>query len=182
MTAEGNNNIKNIYARGADDGFLLGVYFVAMLLLSALGFKVPAVNLLASAMAVGVPVLCYIFMRRSQRAAHGLLTFSALWMHGIVTFACGSLIFGAAGLVYLKWIDPQFLLHAIDSALEFYRNAEGAGAQAAAEELEMIKQNSGLISPLNVAFGWMWLGMFSGSLLSMLVAGLVKLRKPGRYK
>ena len=53
MTAEGNNNVKNIYARGADDGFLLGVYFVAMLLLSALGFKVPAVNLLASAMAVG---------------------------------------------------------------------------------------------------------------------------------
>ena len=84
--------------------------------------------------------------------------------------------------MYLKWIDPQFLLHAIDSALEFYRNSEGAGAQAAAEELEMIKQNSGLISPLNVAFGWMWLGMFSGSLLSMLVAGLVKIRKPGRYR
>ena len=92
MTTDGNNNVKNIYARGADDGFLLGVYFVV----------------LASAMAVGVPVVCYIFMRRSQRAAHGLLTFSALWMQGIVTFACGSLIFGAAGLVYLKWIDPQF--------------------------------------------------------------------------
>jgi len=173
---------KSIYARGADDGFLLGAYFVVLFLLSVLGFGVPVVSIAATVMALGVPLLCFFFLRRSQVAAHGLLTFSALWMQGIVMFGCASLIFGAAGLVYMKWVDPDFVMRAVDAAIGLYDGVESDGAKAAAAELELVRQNPELISPVNVAFGWMWLGMFSGSILSMVVAAVVKLRRPASYK
>lgn len=168
---------KNIYARGADDGFWLGLYLCALFFVCTLSLTATWLNVVAFGLIVGVPPLIYFFLRRTHVAAHGMTVFSALWMQGIVTFACGCLILGAVSFVYLRWVDPDLIRRALLQAIEVYESTPGEAAEAMASELKMISNAKAILAPLNVAFGWMWLGMFSGSLLSMLMAGVVKLRR-----
>ncbi len=169
--------IKNIYARGADDGFRLGLYLSVMFFLAVASLSVPLLNMAVVVMALGVPVLTYVFLRRTHVAAHGMTVFSALWMQGITTFACGSLLFGAVSLIYMRWINPGFMLDVLNAGVDYYSAAGTEGAKAIADELQRIINSKAIPTPLNVTFGWMWLGMFSGSLLSMLVAAVVKFKK-----
>lgn len=169
--------IKNIYARGADDGFWLGLYFSMLFGVTVMSLSVPLLNLVAIVMGFGVPFMTYFFLRRTHIAAHGMTVFSALWMQGITMFACGSLIFGAVSFIYLRWIDPGFLLRILQAGVDYYNASSSEGAQMLASEFQMIIDSKMMPSALNVAFGWMWLGMFSGSILSMLVAAVVKSRK-----
>lgn len=168
---------KNIYTRGADDGFWLGLYLCALFFVCTASLTTAWLNVVAFALMAGVPPLIYFFLRRTHLAAHGMTVFSALWMQGIVTVACGCLILGAISFIYLRWIDPGLIMRALQQAIEVYEATPGEGAEAMAEELRMISNAKAILAPLNVAFGWMWLGMFSGSLLSMLMAGVVKLRR-----
>lgn len=177
MTRTGSTDKKNLYARGADDGLWLGLYLCTLFLVCAWSLSVAMLNLLALAMIAGVPVLVYVFLRRTYTAAHGLSSFSALWMQGIVTFACGCLIFGAFSFIYLRWIDPGLLTRAIASAIKALQATPVEGSANMVSELEFIAANPVLLAPLNITFGWMWLGMFSGSLLSMLVAIVVRLTR-----
>lgn len=170
-------NIKNIYARGADDGFWLGLYLSVLFFLTVFALKVPVLNIAAGAMALGVPFLTYFFIRRTHVAAHGMTVFSALWMQGITMFACGCLIFGAVSFVYLRWIDPGFLVRMLELGVEYYRASPSESAHLLADEFQMIIDSKVIPSALNIAFGWMWLGMFSGSILSMIVAGIVRIKK-----
>ena len=100
---------KSIYARGADCGLWLGLCFIALFLLAAASMRVPALNIAVIATAACVPVLSYRFLRRTHVAAHGLTSFSALWMQGIVMFACGSLLLGAAAYAYIRLVEPRFV-------------------------------------------------------------------------
>ena len=169
--------VKSIYKRGADDGLWLGLYFCAMFALSVCSLSVPAVNAVVAVMALGVPFLTYFFLRRTHVAAHGLTQFSALWMQGIVMFACGCLIFGFAGIVYLRWIDPGFMQRVLQMGVDFYRSSDNEAAQIMADEFQKVIDTKSVPSAADVVLGWMWLGMFSGSMLSMLEAGLVRIRK-----
>lgn len=172
--------IKNIYARGADDGFWLGLYFSVLFGVSVVSLSVPVLNIVAGAMALGVPFLTCFFLRRTHVAAHGMTVFSALWMQGITMFACGSLIFGTVSFIYLRWIEPGFIARVLQMGVDYYSASTSEGSQMMASEFRMILDSKMMPSALNVAFGWMWLGMFSGSLLSMLAAAVVKLKKVRR--
>lgn len=169
--------VKSIYARGADDGFLLGLYLSVLFLLTVAAVYVAFADVLVVAMIIGVPFLTYFFLRRTHVAAHGLTSFSALWMQGITMFACGSLIFGTVSFVYLRWIEPGFLGDVLRMGIDYYRASPVEAANAIADELQSVIDNNAVPSALNVSLGWMWLGMFSGSILSMAVAVVVRIRK-----
>lgn len=171
--------IKNFYERGADDGVVMGVYLVALFALMVYSMSVSFAAVAAMAMMTGVPVLVFYFLRRTHRSAHGMTVFSALWMQGITMFICASLIFGLASFVYLKWIDPAFIRSMLEAAADYYGKLSGAGEvyDTMAEDLNMILRNNILPSPATLVMAWMWLIVFSGSLLSMLAAGVVKMCK-----
>ena len=171
--------IKNIYARGADDGALMGLYFVVLFVFMVLSPSVSFAGLAGMSMILGVPFLLYYFLRRTHRCAHGMTVFSALWMQGITTFACGALIFGFASFVYLKWIDPGFIRSMLEMAVGYYQDLPDSDGQYAmmADDLSIILKNNAVPSAPAIVIAWMWLIVFSGSLLSMLVAAVVKMRK-----
>ena len=166
--------IKNFYERGADDGAVMGVYLVALFALMVYSMSVSFAAVAAMAMMIGVPVMVFYFLRRTHRSAHGMTVFSALWMQGIA-----SLIFGLASFVYLKWIDPAFIRSMLEAAADYYGKLSGTGEvyDTMAEDLNMILRNNILPSPATLVMAWMWLIVFSGSLLSMLAAGVVKMCK-----
>lgn len=171
--------MKNIYARGADDGAWIGLCFVVLFVFMALSFSMPLASIPAMALMAGVPALTYFFLRRTHVAAHGMTVYSALWMQGITMFACGALIFGLAAFVYLRWVDPGFIRNLIVTAADYYATLDDPTGQYAvmAGELEMIVKSNAVPTVGTVVLAWMWLVIFSGSLLSMIVAALVKARK-----
>ena len=111
---------KSVYKRGADDGLFFGIYLIIMFFSSAFSMAVPFAGLLSIILVLGVPFLIYRFLRRSYVNDSGTTQFSALWVQGITTFFCGSLISGIAALVYMQWVNPDFIsFHCLSSKHSF---------------------------------------------------------------
>ena len=128
-----------------------------------------------TALVLGMPFLVYFFLRRTHEAAHRLSLFSALWMQGIVMFACASLIFGAVAFIFLRWIDPGFLKGVLATVAEVYRDSEQESSRMLAEESDMILRRGVMPSTSQVVMSLMWMVVFSGSILSMACAMFVKI-------
>lgn len=172
---------KSIYRRGAEHGVALGVYLSVMFVAMALSLEVAWLGLLAMTMALCVPLLTYKMLRRSYVADMGLTRFSELWMEGIITFAGGSVIMAVAALAYMKWVEPSFIADRVAEVAQFYRDA---GQTQFADTLDAAIASHTLPTAAETAVEFVWLGVFSGSMLSMLMSLLVRARKvsgaPGR--
>lgn len=166
---------RNIYRRGADDGFYMGLYFTAIFALIVVSVSHPDLNIVALLLMLGVPALTFLFLRRTHVAAHGLTSFSALWMQGIVMFGCGCLIFSLLAFIYLRWVDTGFVASMVRMAIDLYSNPAVPDGQEMASTLQSLIDRHLLPTPLQLVLGWLWLGMFTGSLLSLLTAVAVRL-------
>ncbi len=168
---------KSIYARGADCGLWLGLCFIALFLLAAASIRVPALNIAVIATAACVPVLSYRFLRRTHVAAHGLTSFSALWMQGIVMFACGSLLLGAAAYAYIRLVEPRFVANVVQAGIDYYTAAGTPQALAMADDLRRIEELNRLPRTGDVVLMYIWATVFSGSILSMILALIARARR-----
>lgn len=167
----------NPYRRGADDGFLLGAYLVLLFFALAFSMKVSILGMIAMGMILAVPAVIYLMLARSFRAQNGLASFSSLWMQGIVTFFGGSLILAVVMMVYLRWIDPSFMADRLTEAIQIYRDLNQPRATEVADTLQLILDQNIIPSATDVALEVIWAGVFTGSLLSMLIALLVRARR-----
>lgn len=100
------------------------------------------------------------------------------WMQGVVIFICGILIAGALLVVYLKWIDPGYILRQLNTVIEAGSTPEAAGtflAEAAEVARQMIDQRF-IPSPIAIVTEMIMLAIVSGSFLSILLGGFFALR------
>ena len=171
---ESGQKVKNIYARGADDGLWTGLYVTAIFALTVFSQSHPAAALPVMALMFGMPFLTYRFLLRTHTAAHGMSVFSALWMQGITMFACASLISGCAAYCYLRWVNPRYILDVLTVVADVYAESPQESAQALAEECAMIVRNGAVPPASSVVMSLMWMVMFSGSVLSMVCAMFVR--------
>lgn len=165
---------KSIYRRGAEHGVIMGLYLSVLFAAMANSMKMAWLGVLAMAMALCVPVLTYSLLRRSYSADFGMTRFSELWMEGIMIFAGGSVIMAVTALFYMKWVEPSFIVDQVTAVAELYREA---GQTQISDMLDAALSSRSLPSPAEVAVEFVWLGVFSGSMLSMLMSLLVKARK-----
>lgn len=172
------SGIQSPYRRGADKGLYLGIWLIAMFFAMVYSIDVPLFGLLSVAMFLGVPVLVYRWLRRTFVEERGLTTLSSLWMQGIVIFACGSLINALVATVYLKWVRPDFIVNRIKDAIEFYSAVDDPSAQQAADLMQRIIDSHMVPSAVSVALETVWIAIFTGSLLSLLLALIARARKP----
>lgn len=166
---------RSIYERAAGDGAWLGAYFVVLFGLSVASVRLPLLNIVVLAMALLVPFIAYRYLRRTYVDSHGLASYSALWMQGILTFGCASLIFSTASYIFMRWIYPGFILDTLKMGVEFYRS-QPSGA-AIADEFQAVIDHRQAPSPVTVAIMWLWLGTFTGSMLSMVLALVARIAK-----
>ncbi len=168
---------KSVFRRGADDGLYFGIYLAVLFFFMAYSMRVPFLGLLSFVMIIGVPVLTYKFLRRYYVSEHGLLRFSALWMHGIVIFFCGSLILALVAYLFFRWIQPGFMLTQVEYMIGVYRATDWAQGQELADLLQEIVDNDMLPKPNWISMEMVFTGTFSGSMLSVLMALLVMARR-----
>ncbi len=168
------NNPRSIYSCGANDGLKMGVYLSVMFLLQSIGMTNPMLMIFGALMLICIPVVTYAILRKGYRESGGFSTFSAIWLHGILTFLCGSLILALVIYVYLKYLNPTFLIDLLDSLIEAYSSMNNPQANQLTEMLTTIKQQHLLPSPIQYAFTMIWTCGFFGSILSMVLALIVR--------
>jgi hypothetical protein len=173
-----NGTPRTIYERAARYGVWFGVWFTVLFALSVVSMHVPLLNIVAMMMALMVPYFAFRFQRKTFVDSHGLSSFSAIWLQGILSFAGGSLILCATSYVYMRWMNPDFILDTVRMGIDFYNNdAMGEAGAEIADQLQMMVDLKLLPQPVTVSVMWLWLGLFSGLLLSLVLAMAVRLIK-----
>ena len=170
------NSLTSPYSRGAHDGLSFAVYLTVMFFASIYTTRVALLSLLAILMMLGVPFVIYRYLRRAYVADGGITIMSGLWMHGIMIFLCGSLLAGAVEVVWLRWIDPTYIVDQIHSIIDLYSNSGWERGEEMAQVLQRMIDNSLIPSAISIVMEMIWLSVFSGSLLSALIALLVRAR------
>lgn len=170
---------KSPFRRGADDGIIMGLLLVAVFFTGTLSFSYTlASDLTPILMLAGVPLLTYFLLRRSYVRDNGMTLFSSLWMQGIVTFFCGSLILAIVMYVYMRWGNPGFMREMVIRMSEFYDSMpETPQSREVSQIFHTMLDENVFPSAINVAIESIWLGVFSGSFLSMLAALAARARR-----
>lgn len=175
------NEIKthSPFRYGADQGLYFGLYLICFYGCGLLNMTSPNLlfSLAAMVLFAGVPFLIYYWLRRTYVAFRGAIQLSALWMQGIVIFICGTLISAVALVVYLKFVNPTFIVDQMKMLIEMYSSMDWERGQEAAEMLQRLIDMKLVPSAMSVVMETVWLGVFSGSMLSLLMGLLVRARK-----
>lgn len=179
--------ITSPYRRGADDGFFFGLYLSLMFFSGIFSSRIPVagtlLSLLSLLMAVGVPAVIYMFIRRYDRDLQECATFPMMWMLGVVTFVCGILISGALLIIYMKWIEPDFILRQLQTLADAGKLAPGTFLEESGDiASQMIAAN---FIPSATAFvsEIIMLAVVTGSVLSIIISSVFALRhKTARHR
>ncbi len=169
--------IPSPYRRGADDGFIFGAYLSVMFLASLLSAHIPFLSLLSLAMAAGVPVVVYLFMRRFNTELKEFATFPMLWMQGVVIFICGILIAGTVLAVYLQWIEPGYVLNQLREVVKLGSASDNPTIAQAAELADAMIKSNMIPSTMAIVTEMILVAIFSGSLLSILLSAFFTIRR-----
>lgn len=168
------NEIKSVYAIGARQGLWAGLWFSAIFLLQTMFSTSIFALLCANLMALAVPFVLFAMLRTRYRAGGCTGPFSEIWMHGIMIFLCGSVILALVSYIFLRYIDPEFLYRETGKLVDMYRSLDNSTATQIADTLDEMRAHNLLPSAIQCAFSFLWVGGFSGSILSLIEAGLVK--------
>ncbi len=168
--------LKSVYKRGAEDGLRFGIYLSVLYMAMIAGASYSLASLAAFVMIAAVPLIVYRFLHRGYVAEYETSTFSSMWLHGIVIFFCGSMLAGVVLLVYLRWINPDFVVNTLQRAIELYDSIDVPQAKETAKVLRQVIEQKLVPTPIEIVAQLIWLAVFSGSLLSMILALVVPLR------
>ncbi len=171
---------KSVYLRGAENGIVLGLYFCVMFIAMVAGEKFVLPRLLSSVMMLCVPFLIYLFLRKTYIEEKGYTIYAALWMQGIVSFAGAGIILAVLVYAYLKWGDPEFIPRQVALLIDVYGNNNAPESQKLVKILREMQHRNYYPSPRSIISQLIMLSIFTGSILSMIVALIVRTRKLSR--
>lgn len=121
--------------------------------------------------------MLYRWIRRTYVEARGTLTLSALWLQGIVIFMCGMMISAIVSIVYLKFVDPTFIIDRLNDVIELYSSSPVEELREVATVLTNMIDQKVVPSTGAIVMEMVWLGVFSGSILSLIVGAIARGRK-----
>ena len=161
------------YRRGADDGFIFGLYLTALFFASIFAEQVPLLSLVGLALIVAVPAVVWRMQSRYCRALKGAVTFPMLWMQGVVMFACGIAIAGAALVIYMKWINPDFILTQWEKMAELGADSDNPFFAESGRIARSMIDNGMLPTPISIVVQFILLAIASGSILSLTLGAIL---------
>ena len=161
---------KTIFRRAGEGGVTLGALFVCIFLLGTVAG--PLTQVMSLALMVYVPFWVYRKLKVTYFASRGLMTFSGLWLEGILLFMCGSIILALGTLVFMQWLMPGYLPAAVGQVAEVVKaNPQLVDASVTPEQIVAYFAS---IRPIDISITLLWGASFTGSIASIVIAGLVK--------
>ncbi len=173
---DGKSTGQSPYRRGADAGLILGMYLCVIFFATAYSMTYSILSLVSLVLIAGVPVFIYISLRRSYLADMGKTIFSSLWMEGIATFFFGGVLAAFVSVIYMRYINPGFIDAQIDTMISVYNQTDWERGKELADIVSRAREARLIPRPIEFAINMLWLIVFSGSILSMLMSLLVQAR------
>lgn len=165
----------SVYRAGAEDGWRLGLYMMAIFLCGAYSMQVPVLGILSFILTLVIPVITFIWLKRDYVRYPGLRFFSAIWMHGIAMFFFGGLLLALCVYLFLRFFQPDFIVDNVRMAIDMYRSMKDVpGSEDLAHTLEQMLEQHLLPSAINVAMTMIWLSTFFGSVMSLLFSVIIR--------
>lgn len=174
-----NQTTESVYVIGARGGLVLGPVMVLAVFMIGAAVYAPFWGLPSLVACVAVPVIAYFIIGSAFRR-NPSYSFSALWLTGICSFFFGALIMGAAVAAALRWWQPDFMHYMVNQVVDIYSNIPDPDARTLAETLRKLSDANALPTPVDCALELIYAAVFSGSLLSMVYAAIV--RRTGRNR
>ena len=88
--------------------------------------------------------MLYSTMRITVSKTQGRVVWSSLWMQGIMSILCGSMICGFVTMLYFKFVEPTFLLDLVQMCVDTYASIPGKESAQMAEMLQELI-NTGMV-------------------------------------
>ncbi len=171
---DGKSTGQSPYRRGADAGLILGVYLCVIFFATAYSMTYPILSPVSLVLIAGVPV--FMSLRRSYITDMGKTIFSSLWMEGIATFFFGGVISAFVSVIYMRYVNPGFIDAQIDAMISVYNQADWERGKELADVVSRAREARLIPRPIEFSINMLWLIVFSGSILSMLMSLLVQAR------
>jgi hypothetical protein len=168
------NKPKTLMRRGAQSGLVMGGYFILLFAAMILSYSSHVAGLLSMIMFLATPFLAYRRLRQSFISLHGLTTFAALWLEGIVMMACGALLLALASFIFFRFISPNFIPQQVEMMSSFYSAMPDQEFQQLGATLRKALDQHLLPRPIEVAMSLAWLTAFTGSILSLILAAIAR--------
>lgn len=168
---------KSLLMYSMEGGAWLGIYLVLRFVCSVAGTLSPLFDGLALVLLVGTPFVLYYIMLRYHRQNGYISGFSLLWMMGIMLFFFASLISAIPEYVYYQYINPDFIANAMSESIELIEQLGLMENDATYRQMQELVAEGTTPSSLQMIMSSMWSNVFFGSLLSIVVAPFVMLKK-----
>ena len=169
---------KSVYKYAAEAGLPIGIYLIGMSACVLFSLSMPALPMLVPLLALGFPVLLGYYMKRLAKACPSYGKFSALWLFGIYSVIFGTLICSLFSALYLVVINPGFIASYVSTTLSTIE-----ASPVAAEYVDMTTVMRSALESRRLPSGMQfvttigWFSCFVGSMLSMLLAGILSASK-----
>lgn len=170
------------YRRAAIAGRTFGIYlcliFISMVLsefslLAALSFTV---------LVLAFPVVLFRSIRKSHRLRDYESTVGELSVEGLLTVFYGCVICSLVTMIYLQWINPDYLINLIRDSITMLRDTGSAANLKTAEALTRMIKMSAVPSASDFTMSMFWFTMSAGGILSLIFAPIIRAGKPRRDK
>lgn len=169
-----NMEVKNVYRQGADDGLLFGALLTAVSLCFIYSGTSAIVAFLAIMLLLMLPVVLFVMQRRYAVKMNGIIDVSSLWMLGLMISLCGSLICGAVTYMWLNFIEPAFIYDQVQGAIEVWRSVPEMQNDSFVNDMQIAIEKGLLPSAIEFVMNMILLTTFFGSMVSLLLAGIVR--------
>lgn len=171
---------KSIYKYASEAGLPMGIYLSVMSACLLLSIKLPALPMLILPLALGFPVLLWYLIKNISKAEPSYLKFSSLWLGGIYTVIFGTLICMFLSAAYIVVFEPNFVGMYVNNALLAVESSPVASEYEASIAM-MRNAIDAHILPTGLEFlsTMAWFTCFCGSMISLIIAGLIVKNKKG---
>lgn len=164
----------SLYRRAANDGVPMGIFMSVMAAALIYADRLPWLVVVVMAMLLMLPCMLYYFQRKMFVAEYGFTEYSGLWMLGIFIMICASLITGLVTWAIFQFVRPGYFYEMAQRGIAFYNAAGDPQSRETAAMLTRVVSGNMLPRPIEMVFSAFWLWSFVGSLLSAVVALVVK--------
>lgn len=175
------------FRRGANNGLIVGVILALLFVVTAFQVYNPGNGALAlgfNVLLIGLVVVVYILLHRSYVMDLFTTSIPNLWREGIVMFICGALVSTLVEYIYMEFVNPTFIYDIYELSISQWNELiASAPADAAAGYNEMVDElkkqlaSGDIPGPMSTCFSISILEVIGGTILSLVVALLVKARR-----
>lgn len=161
-------------------GLYLGLYLAIRFVLTVYAQSFILISSILPILAIGIPILAYIFARKLKVALGGSVTFGLLFSFIFYLFVFSSLILACVEYIYYAFINPDFLsaqakifVDNIDVYLQILPNL-------ASYKEELLEAGGAAIDPLSVAVQNIWVYGTGGVIYGLIIAAILRTKNENK--